>query len=120
MASWGTFGTITGGVTNGVFEFIRTAGLPAGVLIQTTGAAVSANEFLTATLDLGNSSPVRKRVTILIHSNDFSDLSACTFFLPPGLPLSTYQMKMRATKAWAAGASTTRRSPRPRGRTPTS
>jgi hypothetical protein len=106
LAPWTTFGTITGGVTNGVFEFIRTAGLPAGVLLQPTGAAVAANEFLTATVDLGNSSPMSKRVTLLIHSNDFSDLSACTFVLPAGLPLSTYQMKMRATRAWAAGIGT--------------
>ena len=106
LAPWATFGTITGGVTNGVFEFIRTSGLPAGVVLQATGAAVSPNEFLTATVDLGNSSPVRKRVTLLIHSNDFSDLSACTFVLPPGLPLATYQMKMRATRAWAAGTGT--------------
>ncbi len=106
QAPWATFGTITGGVTNGVFEFIRTSGLPAGVLLQATGAAVSQNEFLTATVDLGNSSAARKRVTFLIHSNDFSDLSACTFVLPPGLPLSTYQMKMRATRPWAAGTST--------------
>jgi Zn-dependent metalloprotease len=106
LAPWGMFGTITGGVTNGVFEFIRTSGLPAGVVLQATGAAVSAAEFLTATVDLGNSSPMRKRVTLLIHSNDFSDLSACTFVLPAGLPLSTYQMKMRATRAWTAGTGT--------------
>jgi hypothetical protein len=106
VAPWSTFGTITGGVTNGVFEFIRTAGQPAGVVLQATGAAVSANEFLTATVDLGNSSPVHKRVTLLIHSNDFSDLSACTFVLPAGLPLATYQMKMRATLAWASGTGT--------------
>jgi hypothetical protein len=106
MASWGTFGTITGGVTNGVFEFIRTAGSPGGVVLQPTGAAVAAGEFLTATFDLGNSSAVRKRVTLLIHANDFSDLAACTFWLPPGQPLMTYQMKMRATKPWAAGAAT--------------
>jgi Zn-dependent metalloprotease len=106
LAPWGMFGTITGGVTNGVFEFIRTAGQPAGVILQATGAAMSAGGFLTATVDLGNSSPVRKRVTFLIHSNDFSDLSACTFVLPPGLPLATYQMKTRATRAWAAGAGT--------------
>ncbi len=106
LAPWTTFGTITGQVTNGVFQFIRNAGLPAGVVLQATGAAVALNEFLTATFDLGNSSPIRKRVTVLIHANDFSDLAACTFWLPPGLPLSTYQMKMRATKAWAAGAGT--------------
>ncbi len=106
MASWVTLFTIVSQVSNGVFEFIRTAGLPGGVLLQQTGAAVAANEFLTATLDLGNSSPVRKRVTVVIHAADFTDLAACTFWLPPGLPLSTYQVRMRATTEWAAGAGT--------------
>jgi bacillolysin len=106
MSFWQAFGTITGAVTDGVFQFIRTAGLPAGVVFQATGAAVAPNEFLTAKLDLGNSSAVRKRVTVLVHANDFSDLAACTFFLPPGLPLSPYAVRMRATKAWAAGPST--------------
>ncbi len=106
---WATFGVITSQVTNGVFEYIRPSpgpATPAGVIFQQTGAAVAADEFLTATFDLGNSSAARKRVTVLILSNDFSDLSACTFWLPAGLPLSTYQMKTRATKAWAAGAAT--------------
>jgi Zn-dependent metalloprotease len=106
MTAWATLFTIASQINNGVLEFVRTAGLPAGVVLQPTGAAVAANEFLTATFDLGNSSPIRKRVTLLIHSNDFTDLAACTFWLPPAMPLSTYQMKMRATKAWNAGAST--------------
>jgi hypothetical protein len=58
------------------------------------------NQFLTAQLDLGNSSAIRKRVTAIVHDADFSDLAACTFWLPPGLPLSTYQVRLRVTKAW--------------------
>jgi bacillolysin len=109
MTGWATFGVITSQVSNGVFEYIRPSpppATPAGVVFQATGAAVAANEFLTATFDLGNSSAARKRVTVLILSNDFTDLAACTFWLPAGMPLSPYQMKARATKAWAAGAST--------------
>jgi Zn-dependent metalloprotease len=109
MTGWSTFGVITSQVSNGVFEYIRQSpqpALPAGVVFQATGAAVAANEFLTATFELGNSSAARKRVTVLILSGDFSDLAACTFWLPAGMPLSPYQMKARATKAWAAGAST--------------
>jgi Zn-dependent metalloprotease len=108
ITAWETFGTITGSVNpaTGTFDFIRTPGTPGGVVLQRTGQAVAAGEFLTATFDLGNSSAVRKRVTLLIHPNDFSDLAACTFWLRPGQPLSTYQMKMRATKAWAAGVPT--------------
>ncbi len=92
---------ITGQVTNGVFQFIKTSGVaPGGVILQATGAATVANEFLTATFDLGNTSALRKRVTAIVHDNDFSDLTACTFWLPPGLPLSTFQVRMRATEAW--------------------
>ena len=99
-APWGTFGQISGAVRDGVFEFIKLAGAPAGVVLQPTATPMTVGQFLTATLDLGNASPVRKRVTVLLHDSDFSDLSACTFWLPPGLPLSTYQMRLRATKAW--------------------
>jgi hypothetical protein len=109
MTGWSALFTIMSQVSDGVFEFVRTAGPPgsaAGVVVQTTGAAATDDDIITATFDLGNSSPVRKRVTLLLHSNDFSDLTACTFWLPPGLPLSTYQVKMRTTKAWAAGVGT--------------
>ncbi len=109
MTGWSTFGVISSQVSSGVFEYIRPSpgpATPAGVVFQATGAAVAINEFLTATFDLGNSSAARKRVTVLILSNDFSDLAACTFWLPAGMPLSPSQMKMRATKAWAAGAAT--------------
>ncbi len=97
---WGTFGQINGAVHNGVFEFLKLAGTPAGVLLQPTTLGMATNQFLTAQLDLGNSSAVRKRVTAIVHDSDFSDLAACTFWLPPGLPLSTYQVRLRATKTW--------------------
>ncbi len=97
---WGTFGQVYIEQNNGVLEFLKLAGAPAGVVLQQTLQAMTLNQFMTATLDLGNSSPVRKRVTVIIHDNDFSDLAACTFWLPPGLPLSTFQVRMRATEAW--------------------
>ena len=49
---------------------------------------------------LGNSSVVRKRVTVLLHDLDFSDLSACTFWLAPGQPLSPCTRRSATTKAW--------------------
>ncbi len=102
-ASWSVFGTMTAQVSGGVFEFVRpTAAPPAGVVLQPTGTAVSAGEILTSTFELGNSSPVRKRVTVLLHDADFSDLSACTFWLEPGQALSPYTMRAFATKAWGS------------------
>jgi hypothetical protein len=40
-------------------------------------------------------------VTVLLHDADFSDLSACTFWLAPGAPLSTFTVRTFATKAWS-------------------
>jgi hypothetical protein len=102
LAPWGTFGTITYQVAGGVFEFIRPSSTPpSGVLLQPTGQAFPAGTILTATLELGNSSIVRKRVTVLLHDLNFSDLAACTFWLEPGQPLSAYAVRAYTTRAWA-------------------
>ena len=99
IAPWVTFGQITGQVTNGVFEFIRTPGTPVGVVLQATGQAMTPNQIITAAFQLGNSSSVRKRVTVLLHDNNFSDLTACTFWLAAGLPLSDYWIRSYVTQA---------------------
>jgi hypothetical protein len=100
LTPWFTFGQISGQVTGGVFEFIKLAGTPAGVVAQLTGQAAPGGTILTATFQLGNSSAVRKRVTVILSDSSFLDLSACTFWLPPGLPLSTYTYRTYTTQAW--------------------
>jgi len=100
LAPWGLFGQIVQQVVGGVFEFYRPPGVPAGVVLQNTGQPMTPGQILTATFELGNSSGVRKRVTVLLHDNDFSDLMACTFWLPPGLPLSPFAVRGFATQAW--------------------
>ena len=100
LPPWATFGQIAGQIAGGVFEFLRPPGTPAGVVFQATGQAMSNNTMLAASFSLGNSSNVRKRVTVLVHDADFSDLSACTFWLPPQLSLTTYGMRLFTTKAW--------------------
>ena len=100
LPPWGVFGQIVWQISAGVFEFYRPAGVPAGVLLQPTGATYNANAILTATFQLGNSSGVRKRVTVLLHSADFLDLAACSFWVPPGQPLSAYSMRTFATQGW--------------------
>jgi len=101
-AGWTLFGVIEPQVAGGVFEFYRPAAPPdpAGVILQPTGASTSAGDVLTAQFDLGNSSAVRKRVTVLLHDFNFSDLTACTFWLAPGQPLSTYRMRAFTSQAW--------------------
>jgi hypothetical protein len=101
LSPWGVFGQINHRIANGVFEFQRPPGTPAGVVLQPTGTAVGAGQIVTATFDLGNSSPVRKRVTALLHDNDFTDLTACTFYMAPGQPLLPYSIQSFTTKAWA-------------------
>ena len=91
-------------VANGVFEFTRTAP-PAGTtnqatIFQTTGAAVPSGTPLQAQFDLGNTSSVRKRISVVVLDGSFSDLSVCTFWLPPNTPLGTYQMRTHTTSGW--------------------
>jgi hypothetical protein len=107
IGPWGTAFNITWQLAGGVFEFKRDPpqpGMVAGVLKQATGQIVPANTILTATFQLGNSSPVRKRVTVILHDDAFGDLSACTFWLEPGQPLSTYTYRTFTTQEWANAA----------------
>ena len=97
---WNTFGQIQGQVSGFVFEFIKLPGTPAGVLFQNTAQPTPAQQVLTATFQLGNSSSVRKRVTVLLHDIDFSDLFACTFWLAPGAALDTFTVRGWATRSW--------------------
>jgi hypothetical protein len=94
------YGQISGQVTAGALEFARGPGTPAGVVLQATGQSLPAGDVLTATFDLGNSSLIRQRVTVIVHDLDFSDLSACTFWIPAGQALSTYTYRSFTTKTW--------------------
>jgi len=101
LAAWTLFGQITAQVSGGVLEFARPAGTPAGAVLQPTGVAIGANTPVTATFSLGNSSAIRRRVTIVLHAQDFTDLGACTFWLEPGVPLAGYAVRMFTTRPWA-------------------
>lgn len=101
LASWGTFGQILTQVNGGVAEFIKLPGTPGGTLLQFTNQPIGAGEVVTATLSLANNSPVRKRVMVLIHDSDFSDLSGCSFWIPPGQALTGYTLRLFAREAWA-------------------
>jgi hypothetical protein len=101
LPPWILFGQIVGQVSGGVFEFYRPAGTPAGVILQSTNQAVAQGQTMTAMFQLGNSSSVRKRVTVLLHDSNFNDLGACTFWLEPGAPLADFRMTFIATNPWA-------------------
>ena len=97
---WIAFGTLSHQVSGGVVEMLQPPG-PAGSFLQLTGTPMAANDILSASFSLGNSSGVRKRVTVILHDSDFSDLSVCSFWLPAGAPLQTYAMTTFATRAWS-------------------
>jgi hypothetical protein len=101
LPPWMTYGTITTQLSGGVLEFVRPVGTPAGVILQSTPQPLAGAAILTAQFDLGNSSAVRKRVTVMLHDGDFSDLAACMFWIEPGQPLSTYMMRGFATESWS-------------------
>ncbi len=100
LPPWSVFGQMTYRIQGGRFEFYRPAGTPAGVVYQATGLGLPTRTPLTAVMSLGNSSNVRKRVAVLIHDSDFSDLGACTFWLEPGQALGTHTVKLYTTKSW--------------------
>lgn len=116
LGPWAVFHRATWQITNGVFEFIWPYPSadgdgptipepePAPTVIQRTGQTMAAGEILQADVDLGNSSSVWKRVTVLMHDWDFSDLAACSFWLAPGAPRETYTMRMFTTQAWSDAA----------------
>jgi hypothetical protein len=118
LEPWAIFHKLTWQLTGHVFEFIWLQDAPpfgddwhpipefepAPVIIQRTGTPITAGEILTATLDLGNSSPARKRVSVLLHQYDFADLAACSFWLEPGTPLQTYTMRIATTMDWSDAA----------------
>jgi hypothetical protein len=109
FAAWGAFGSPSMGdiaysVDNGVLSFTRAVQAPgvsnAAVVLQESGYPIALQEGLDATLQIGNASAVRKRITVLLHDSDFSDLQVCTFWLPPNAPLRPYRMTARVSEAW--------------------
>ncbi len=101
LGPWGVFGNITWQIAGGTFEFHQpTAATPAAVLLQGVGP-VAAGQTLTASFQLGNSSAQRRRLSVLLHDADFTDVTACTFWLPAATALDTYTMRVFTTKAWS-------------------
>jgi hypothetical protein len=85
---------------NGVFEFYRSPGSVSATVYQNTGVTIPARSIIEARFDLGNSSSARKRVVILLHRGDFTDLQVCAFWLNPGTPLTTFVMQTYNPIQW--------------------
>jgi len=108
FAGWSYFDNPGGSgewqVNDGVFEW-NLPGDPTthSVVYQVTGVAVRGTP-LGAQFDLGNSSRVRKRVTVRMLDADFSDSAACQFTVEPGTPMRTYRMRTPTRRPWANAA----------------
>jgi len=100
LSPWGTFGNITSQLSGGVFQFYKVAGSPSGVVLQATNQAMAANQRMSSTFQLGNSSGIRQRVVVLLNDNSFADVQACTFWLAPNQALADYGITTYATRAW--------------------
>ncbi|MDZ4764873.1 MAG: M12 family metallo-peptidase [Chloroflexota bacterium] len=112
LTNWGLF-TSPGPTTDddmvyrverGVFEYyrrIRADGQSnSAVILQDSGDPMISGDVIQAQFSLGNSSNFRKRITVLLHANDFSDLQACTFWLAPNSALAVFTMRTFTTQAW--------------------
>jgi hypothetical protein len=101
MQGWGTWDAIVHRIQSGVFEFYRGTGGVSAVVLQNTGVSLPAGAKLKATFQLGNSDTgYSKRVTVIVHSGDWSDLQACTFMLSWGSSTATYEMELFTNRAW--------------------
>jgi hypothetical protein len=105
---WGVFGVpelpstdgVQWRVQNGVFEFFRPLGSQQGVVLQNTEQAITAGTPLIARFDLGNSSNVRKRITVLVHDTNFTDSFFCTFWLDPQAPARRFGVQGKPNINW--------------------
>lgn len=89
---------------NGVFHYQKTSNVhgAGGVLIQSINTAQQTAPLgYEASFDMGNTSSLRKRALILIHDPSFSEITVCSFYLPPNQPLRSYRMVVRSTQAWS-------------------
>ena len=70
-------------------------------VFQGTNIGAVNGQWMDLNFQVGNSSALRQRVTLLLYEGDFSDLRACTFFIPPGQALNPYAVRASAGKNWS-------------------
>jgi hypothetical protein len=99
---WPTLDAVQYRIENGVFEFYRQPGTQQALVMQNTGLPTGGLYPLNASFSLGNTSDQRKRVSVLLHDLDFSDVQMCTFWLPPHTPLTSYHMSTFPTDDWSS------------------
>jgi hypothetical protein len=107
---WGGFATAADGTpdlnflahqfSGGVFEFYRKAGGGSAVILQNSETAIPSFNAVEIVLQLGNSGGERKRLLIMMHDGDFSDLQICSFWIAPNTPPGQHIMISWTTEEW--------------------
>jgi len=88
-------------IQSNVLEFYRTTTSTSGAISQTTGVALPALTPLEARLSIGNSSAVRKRLTVTLEdANDPTRQQNCVFWLPASAALNTFIVRTYTPQAW--------------------
>lgn len=106
--NWGVFGAPTNPPhyrDMGVFYMYRTAAISSAAVLQNSNQTINQGVRWEMTIQLANSSPTAPyRVTLLVRSEDFSDLAVCTFYIPAGSTLQTYTMRGYTTLPWTSAS----------------
>jgi subtilisin-like proprotein convertase family protein len=89
---WQEFGGGTGSVSSGVYQFQRTSASDAFTVYQNTSAVFPANTPFEVRFQAGNTGAQRKRLTVVIWDSNFRRQRACSFWLAPNQPLTSYQI----------------------------
>ena len=97
---WQFGGVINHSVVGGVMEMYREPGSPYGTLAQVLGDPVASGEPLAATVEIGNSSGVDKRVRLRLLDNGTTSLLACVFDIPANALLQPYSLRGLTPQAW--------------------
>lgn len=100
MQGWETWDAITYRISSGVFEFYRGGTGASAAVLQKTGQNFAAGTKLKATFRLGTSDFGLRRVTVILHSNDWTDMQVCTFLINPSQPLSNYEVEVFTLRPW--------------------
>jgi hypothetical protein len=108
MQHWGAFGDPTTPThtienpsgTNPFLQFGRVLN-SSGAILQNTAQSVLAGHALRLSFKIANPSPGRKRVTVILHREDFTDQQACVFWIERYQnTLQTYSMDTYTPTAW--------------------
>lgn len=97
--SWNEFGDGSGSVVSGIYQFQRT-GASAFTVFQNTTTNWPIDRPFELRFDAGNSGSDSKRLTVLIWDAAFGRQRACSFWLAPNQPLTTYQILGDSAAAW--------------------